>query len=500
MFGQEDGRYPTIMSIQRTLPGDRSGRRYNNEAFMDALRMGDDECFPTTREVAAMVGCAESTARRRLTELANVGAINQHTEEYPTTWEPGLYIPSRNVSDLPVSWRTAPRGWGNPLHTMAPYIGGFPPALAHYFIERFSQPGEVVYDPFAGGGTAPLEAILQDRVGWGSDAFEYATVLSRAKCNPLPTDQFERYLDNVLSQASTIDEPMKLLEDDRPPIFFSEHTLKQLLAVRQTLRDDNSHEATYLKAIVAGVLHGPSEMFLSLSTRDTFSGSADYVERYAEDHNLELPERDIRNSATTKQGLVTDQIDTLPNDATARIEKADSRDVPFPDDSVDLVLTSPPYMRVLDYSWNNWLRLWWLDVDRSTEREELTLTSDEEAYKEFVQGTLEEIERVLTDDGYAVIVVGDVRKRLANRIEYINTANLFARQAVEHTDLVPRRVLNDDYDVDTRNYALANQLRYDYSNDAKEEKAMSKLDRCLILAPHERPLPAANGIELPWDS
>ncbi|AGN00389.1 DNA methylase N-4/N-6 domain-containing protein [Salinarchaeum sp. Harcht-Bsk1] len=448
--------------------------------------------------MATKVGCAQSTAWRRLSQLADIGAVDRHGEELPLTWEARLYVPWTNVSDLPVSWRNAPRGWGNPLHTIAPYIGGFPPALAHYFIKRFSDPSDVVCDPFAGGGTVPLEAILNDRDGWGSDAFEYASTLTQAKCNPMSTPEFEDYIDHVLKKAETIDSPLELLNDDRPPVFFSDYTLKQLLAVREVLRDEETGEANYLNAIISGVLHGPSEMFLSLSTRDTFSGSVDYVRDYAEKHDLERPNREIRTSAMTKQELVSEELDALPDDVSTWIEKSDCRDLPFPDGSVDLLLTSPPYMRVLDYSWNNWLRLWWLDADRESEREELTITESERKYKEFVRGTLMEIERVLTDDGYAVIVVGDVRKVLANRTEYFNTAQLFAEEAVEHTDLIPRRVLNDEYDLDTRNYAMTNQLRYEYSKDAKEEKAMSKLDRCLILSAHQQPLPASDSINVPW--
>lgn len=486
-----------MMSIERISPSNRTSREYENEVFMDALQT--EEGSLTTQEVAEKIGCANSTAWRRLTQLADMGAVDRHEEDFPLTWEDRLYVPWHNVSNLPVSWRNAPRGWGNPLHTIAPYIGGFPPALAHYFIRRFSEPGDVVFDPFAGGGTVPLEALLSKRDGWGSDAFEYATILTQAKCNPMPTQRFEEYLGAVLQQAEEIDAPMELLEDDRPPVFFSEHTLKQLLALRKVLRNDETDEATYLKAMIAGVLHGPSEMFLSLSTRDTFSGSVDYVRRYAEKHDLERPEREIRESAMKKQELVSKELNAFPDDTSAWIEKSDCRNVPFPNNSVDLLLTSPPYMRVLDYSWNNWLRLWWLDADRESEREELTITESERKYKQFVRKTLAEMERVLADGGYAVVVVGDVRKDLANRTEYFNTAQLFAEQAANHTNLIPRLILNDEYDLETRNYAMANQLRYEYSKDAKQEKAMSKLDRCLILTPYEQSLPSSDNIELPWD-
>lgn len=491
------------MTLELSSLGDPARSEYNDEAFIAALHAADSP--PSTQEVAARVGCSYSTARRRLSQLHDAGSVNSKNGTYPITWKPGEYIPSVPTSELNPSWRSAPKRWGHSLHTLSPYVGGFPPALANYFIRRFTDVGDVVYDPFAGGGTTPLEAILEDRVAWASDAFEYATILTQAKCNPLATPAFKTYLDTKLNEAKSVDNTdFQLIADDGwldksdLLVFFSEYTLNQLLCLREVLKDDTSQKAIYLKAILCGVLHGPSEMFLSLSTRDTFSGSIDYVEEYADEHDLDRPEREIKQSAERKQELVSKDLDTFPTNPEARIRQADATNIDFPDDSVDLVLTSPPYMRVLDYSWNNWLRLWWLGVDRETERDSLTLTSDEDNYRKFVRGTLRELERVLTDDGYAVIVVGDVRKNLANRIEYINTAYLFAEEALKHTNLIPRQIIDDEYDLEHRNFARANQLKYDYSRDQKEEKAMSKLDRCLILSPHKEQLPGPTDLSVPW--
>jgi DNA modification methylase len=63
---------------------------------------------------------------------------------------------AENTTGLQSTWKEAPRGWGHSLHRLSPYIGGFPPALAHYFIRRFSDVGDTVLDPFSGGGTTPL--------------------------------------------------------------------------------------------------------------------------------------------------------------------------------------------------------------------------------------------------------------------------------------------------------------------------------------------------------
>jgi len=490
------------MTSKSRSNGGRAGTIYGDEAFIRALHTAENE--PSTKKVADAVGCSYSTARRRLSKLQESNSVQAQNGTYPITWTPDEYIPAVETSDLEPSWRSAPKRWGHSLHTISPYVGGFPPALARYFVRRFSEPGDVIFDPFAGGGTTPLEAILEDRVAWASDAFEYATTLTKAKCNPLAEGEFESYLAEKLAEAEKIDNTdFRLIDDDEwlgkseLLVFFSEYTLDQLVRLRHVLEGEKSQKATYLKAIVCGVLHGPSEMFLSLSTRDTFSGSVDYVREYAEKNDLERPEKDVEEAVTRKQELVVDDLDQTLTAFTSRVRQCDAKDTGFPDDSVDLILTSPPYMRVLDYSWNNWLRLWWLGVNREKERKDLTLTSDESSYRKFVRGTLKEMERVLTDNGYAIIVVGDVKKNLSNRIEYINTAYLFAEEALKHTELIPRQIIVDDYDLNHRNYARANQLKYDYSRDEREDKAMSKVDRCLVLSPHKEDLPGVD-VSVPW--
>ena len=49
------------------------------------------------------------------------------------------------------------------------YRACFKPQLPRFFIERLTQPGEVVYDPFMGRGTTVLEAALLGRVPCGCD-------------------------------------------------------------------------------------------------------------------------------------------------------------------------------------------------------------------------------------------------------------------------------------------------------------------------------------------
>ncbi|GAD52504.1 DNA modification methylase [Halarchaeum acidiphilum MH1-52-1] len=476
----------------------RTERKYSDNLFYSALKRENGEADTAT--IASHVGCTRRTAHNRLNLLANGDELSKRTVGGAILWRlDSLAIPQVDTSDLDQTWRSAPKRWSDSLHKIAPYVGGFPASLANYFIKRFTNSGDVVLDPFCGGGTAPLEALFLNRTAWASDAFSYAHTLTTAKCDPLPRDELTTYLDQKLDESDTIDNTnFRLLDNEDLHVFYSDYTLDQLLRLREVLADDTSREAMYLKALVCGVLHGPSEMFLSLSTRDTFSGSTDYVRRYAEKNNLERPERDIRDSVLRKQDLL--ERDPWPTNPDSNVVKADARDLPFENNNADLILTSPPYMRVLDYAWNNWIRLWWLNDDRDQERDKLDITASESKYRDFVRETLQEMERKLAPGGYIVLIVGDVRKNLTNHVEYINTAYLIAEEAADHTDLIPRQIINDDYDLDHRNYARANRLRYDYDKDTTEEKAMSRLDRCLILSNHDHQLPDSDTVDLAWDA
>ena len=81
-------------------------------------------------------------------------------------------------------WQDQARLWGHSLHPMCSYLASFPASLVHAFIARYSRPGDVVFDPFSGRGTAPLQAAAEGRIGVGNDLNPLAHVLTAAKLEP----------------------------------------------------------------------------------------------------------------------------------------------------------------------------------------------------------------------------------------------------------------------------------------------------------------------------
>ena len=51
---------------------------------------------------------------------------------------------------------------------------------------------------------------------------------------------------------------------------------------------------------------------------------------------------------------------------TASLLRADARRLPIADDSIDLIVTSPPFLDVVDYPTDNWLRCWFAGIAAET--------------------------------------------------------------------------------------------------------------------------------------
>ncbi len=73
------------------------------------------------------------------------------------------------------------------LHEIS-YRACFKPQLPRFFIDRLTEPGAVVYDPFAGRGTTPLEAALAGRVPWACDINPLSRMLLEPRLSPPAID------------------------------------------------------------------------------------------------------------------------------------------------------------------------------------------------------------------------------------------------------------------------------------------------------------------------
>ena len=323
-------------------------------------------------------------------------------------------------------WHSASSRWGHSMHTMCSYYGMFPAKVAHHFIQRYSEPGGVVVDPFSGRGTTALQARVEGRRSVCNDLNPLAYVLSRAKADPPTWGEANAFIDELeiaYEQAKVTDQEVS--PDIR--MLYHDNTLRQLVFIRERLlarpiTSWTSQEAM-LAGSLAGIMHGAwrrdeTSQYLSISMPNTFSMAPTYVEKFIRENGLKKIDQDVFERLREKLArLYLDDLEGPKGqahhlDASKLMSGHNIRP-----DSADLIVTSPPYLQVVNYGASNWIRLWLLGVDEVSRdqgagRKSLDAALDHrhsyDSYVAFMLKTALGMQRVLKRDGVAVVVIGDV--------------------------------------------------------------------------------------------
>lgn len=323
-------------------------------------------------------------------------------------------------------WHAISPRWGHSMHTMCPYHGMFPPRLAHYFIQRFSVPDDLVVDPFSGRGTTTLQARVEGRRTISNDLSPLAYVLSGAKADPPSWT-------SLMTFVSELERRFRARAQREPDVsadirmLFHKSTLRQILFLREQLLSrpmtNWTPEYLILAGALAGILHGAhrsdgSSMYLSISMPNTFSMPPTYVKKYIRENGLVKIDQNVFECLRDKLARI--YLDSTDGPIGRTFKKDASKilgDHVTKSNSVNLVLTSPPYLRVVNYGTSNWIRLWLLGIDnvsrhggagRQSLDSELDHRHTYESYSAFMLRTLQGVRRVLRKDGVAVFVIGDV--------------------------------------------------------------------------------------------
>lgn len=324
-------------------------------------------------------------------------------------------------------WHGIGSRWGHSMHTMCSYHGMFPAKVAHQFIQQYSRPGDVVLDPFSGRGTTPLQARVEGRKAIANDLSPLAYVLSRAKTQPPTWDEANGFVDE-LERAFKATKAGELDVSPDIRMLYHDNTLAQLCFIRERLlaKELTTWRPTefMLAGSLAGIMHGGwrrdgSSQYLSISMPNTFSMSPTYVEKFIREKGLQKLDQDVFERLREKLARV--YLDdnhgsagvTHHSDAATLLSGSK-----LAEGSVDLVVTSPPYLQVVNYAQSNWIRLWLLGMDevgreQGEGRKKLNAVLDHghtyTSYCDFMRRTALGVQRVLKKDGVAVLVIGDVK-------------------------------------------------------------------------------------------
>ncbi|MBT9584799.1 site-specific DNA-methyltransferase [bacterium] len=295
------------------------------------------------------------------------------------------------------------------LHEVS-YRACFKPQLPRFFIERFSEPGDWVFDPYMGRGTTLLEAAFLGRTPMGCDINPLSQALLAPRLQPPSMADVEQRLAEI-KWEQTENLPEELL------VFYHSTTLQHLCSLRSYLqRGQLDVVDRWIQMVALTRLAGHSPGFFSVYTLPPNQAvSLESQRRINEKRNQVPPPRDVvqiimRKSQSLLADLTTEQQKTLHQQAAgARLFTASSEQaLAIPSQKVALVVTSPPFLDVVDYTLDNWLRCWFLGLNPGQVAP--TVTRRESEWQNHITNVLCNCYRMLRPQGVVAFEVGEVRK------------------------------------------------------------------------------------------
>jgi hypothetical protein len=309
-------------------------------------------------------------------------------------------------------WTSKQRA-ANRLHEIS-YRACFKPQLPRFFIERLTNPGDIVFDPFMGRGTTLLEAALLGRVPSGCDANPLCQKLIAPRLDPpIILEVQERLVEINFDAHAKI--PKDLL------VFYHPQTLRQICALRSYLLGrEKSHLLdsvdAWIQMVALNRLTGHSPGFFSVYTmppnqavsiesqlrinkrlgqKPEFRSVPDLILAKTKSliGNLSEAERKTLRGSGAKAEILVRSCERLPE---------------ISDDSIDLVVTSPPFLNVVDYASDNWLRNWFVGLDENTAQ--FVIHKKLADWEASMGRVLLELHRILQPGGWIAFEVGEIQR------------------------------------------------------------------------------------------
>jgi hypothetical protein len=319
------------------------------------------------------------------------------------------------------------------------YRACFKPQLPAYFIERLTEEGDLVYDPFSGRGTTAIEAALRGRRVIANDINPLSVIFAKPRLE-VP------HVSEVDARLNALDLERRARSDIDLSMFFHHETERELLNLRAYLnarRRSRSEDAIdrWIRMVATNRLTGHSPGFFSVYTLPPNQavlpeGQLKINQRLDQTPSYRnVRELILRKSVQLQSALTVADRDRLRRAAAhARfLEGSASTTRGINRDTVQLTVTSPPFLDVVQYAKDNWLRCWFNGFDAKAIGRRMTCLRSVEEWAAAMQSVFVELYRVTCPGGWLAFEVGEVRRgevRLEEIVAPIGIAAGFECEAV----------------------------------------------------------------------
>ena len=359
-----------------------------------------------------------------------------------------VYVPT----EVDEFW-TAKQRAGHSIHEIS-YRACYKPQLPAYFIEKFCKPESVVYDPFMGRGTTLIEAQLHGHKAIGNDINPLSIILTSPRLNPPTLTDIEKRLTEIdLSNDVEIDPDLL--------VFFHEDTLREIYGWRAYSQQEQLDTVdAWLQMVVCSRLTGHSSGFFSVFTLPPNLAASVASQRKINEKRNQKPEyRDTKALIyrKSKQLLRHSFPDHFCRDDAVLLTESADNTPQIADESVDLVVTSPPFLDTVDYEQDNWLRMWFCDIE--IEAGKIWQLKSLEDWAARMTDVFVELHRILKRTGRIAFEVGEVRKGA------VLLENAVAKASLDAEFVPEKLMINAQYFTKTANcWGVSNNNKGTNSN------------------------------------
>ena len=332
-------------------------------------------------------------------ELKNFNEFGKKTE----------FLVRNGISYFVNEYWTSGQRKTNSIHEIS-YRACFKAQLPEFFIERLTKEGDAVHDPFMGRGTTPIQAALMDRQAFGNDINPLSIILTRPRMRTVNTQE-------VSNALKTIDfKNGEILRKDLLTFYHKKtliglEALKKWLNINAPLSKKNPNPiADWIRMIAINRLSGHSPGFFSgRSMPPNQAVSIKAQQKINDKLGLRPPAKDIEVLINKKTNSLLKK-GCFPRQANFSLHVGSATNTPkIKNSSIDLVVTSPPFLDIVDYAADNWLRCWFAGIDPSNVN--ISAHKTKEDWTEMVHNVLKEQARIVKSGGYIAFEVGEVRNK-----------------------------------------------------------------------------------------
>jgi hypothetical protein len=301
---------------------------------------------------------------------------------------------------------TAKQRQASSIHEIS-YRACYKPQLPEFFINKFTQAKDVVYDPFSGRGTTVIQAGLMNRNVIANDINPLSTILTKSRFFIPAIEDIENRLRKIpfINKRANIDLSM----------FFNEKTEKEIISMQVYFANKEcDYIDDWIRMVATNRLTGHSKGFFSVFTLPPNQAAKPERQiKINEQYNNKFEYKDTKKIILKKSKELLRDVNTFIQKQLKNIgekgvfinENANSTKQ-IKSSSINLIVTSPPFLDIVDYASDNWLRNWFNKI----EIPKLTIVKKIEEWEREMSKAFLEFHRILAKNGIVAFEVGEVRK------------------------------------------------------------------------------------------